>query len=181
MLERFIEEYADQGYQFAYRLCGNPEDARELVQETFYRLIHRWDQYDHSQPLDSWFVVILRNIYFDSQRKYDKRHVVSIDVPLNTAEGGTQTYADIIADAREEDLLDRMERLEKVEGVQAVLQSLSPEHRAVLDLSDIKGLKYAQIMKVLDCSLGTVRSRLCRARKAFRKAMLERSPEVMES
>jgi RNA polymerase sigma-70 factor, ECF subfamily len=181
MLERFIEDYAEQGFQFAFHLCGNVEDARELVQETFFRLIRKWDQYDHSQPLESWFVVILRNIYFDGTRKYDKKHFVSLDAPSGGEEGGSQAFSEIVADAREDDLLGALERQEKAEAVREALQSLSPEHRAILDLSDLQGLKYVEIMEVLDCSLGTVRSRLFRAREAFRKALLERSREVMES
>jgi RNA polymerase sigma-70 factor (ECF subfamily) len=181
MLERFIEDYADQAYQFAFALCGNVEDARELVQESFYRLIQKWDQYDPSQPLDSWFVVILRNIYFDGTRKYDKRHCVSLDAPAEGRDGDGDNFSELIADAREEDLLGRLERQEASESVQEVLRSLSPEHRAVLDLCDLQGLKYEEIKDVLDCSLNTVRSRLFRARAAFRKAMLERSREVMES
>lgn len=181
MLERFIEDYAEQGYQFAFHLCGNAEDARELVQEAFYRLIRKWDQYDHSQPLDSYFVIILRNLYFDGTRKYDKRHFVSLDAASGGEEGEGESFSELIADAREEDLLGRLERKETVEGVQAALRSLSPEHRAILELSDVQNLKYGQIMEVLDCSLGTVRSRLCRARKAFRKALLEQPREVLES
>ena len=64
-LERFIREYAERAFQFAFRLCGNAEQAKELTQEAFFRLIRKWDQYDPSQPLEGWFLTVLRNVYYD--------------------------------------------------------------------------------------------------------------------
>ena len=64
-LERFVREYADQGFQFAVRLCGNTEEAKELVQEAFYRVLRHWESYDPAQSLENWFLTILRNVYYD--------------------------------------------------------------------------------------------------------------------
>ncbi len=180
VLERFIGEYSEKAFQFAFHLCGNSEEAAELVQEAFFRVIRKWDQFDQGQPLENWFLTILRNVYYDDLRRYDRR-IISLDMPLSSEGAEGFTLGDNLPDAREEALLDRLERLEKVDGVQAAMAELTAEHRAILTLFDLQGKSYEQICVVLDCPLGTVRSRLARARGALRKALLERHEEVLES
>lgn len=176
-LERFIKDYSERGYRFAWRLSGNEEDAKELVQEAFLRAIKAWGQYDPAKPLEAWFLTILRHVYVDGIKRYERRNSVSLDASLSgEAEG--MTFADALPDVREEAMLSRLERREASEEVQAVLDALTPEHRAILTLCDMQGLSYEEICKVLDAPLGTVRSRINRARAAFKKKMLEDCREV---
>lgn len=176
-LERFIREYSERAYRFAWRLCGNPEEAKELVQEAFLRAIKAWDRYDPSKPLEAWFLTILRHVYLDGVRSYERRNGVSLDVPLSGQEEG-MTFADALPDSREEALLSRLERQEASREVHSVLEQLCAEHRAVLSLCDMQGLSYEEIGKVLNAPLGTVRSRINRARAAFKRKMLEQFREV---
>ena len=178
MIERFVEQYADKGYQFAFHLCGNPEDAKELVQEAFVRVIAKWETYNSEQPLENWFLSILRNLYFDGLRRYERRRAVSLDAPVPDHEG--ESFADLLVDTREEGLLGRLERQEASCQVQRALAALSPEHRAILTLIDVDGLGYEQVTEVLDCPLGTVRSRISRARDALKRALLTQGEEVLE-
>lgn len=178
-IEAFVEQFADKGYQFAYHLCGNPEDAKELVQEAFVRLMAKWESYDHEQPLENWFLSILRNVYFDGLRRYERRNAVPLDVPVPELSSG-ETFADVIADANEEPLLSRLERREAQETVQRALACLSREHRAILTMVDAEGLGYEEAAEVLDCPLGTIRSRISRARLAFKKALLAQAEGVTE-
>lgn len=177
MIEGFIRQYSERAYQFAYGLCGNAEDAKELVQEAFCRLIARWDQYDSSQPLENWFLTILRNLYYDSLKRYERRHGTSLDARFG-AEEDSPTLADTLADGRDEPFLAALERQEAAQRVRAVLAGLRPEHSAILALADMQALTYEEIAAVLDCPLGTVRSRLSRARAAFRRAMTQADSEV---
>lgn len=176
-LERFIKDYSERGYRFAWRLSGNEEDAKELVQEAFLRAIKAWDQYDSSKPLEAWFLTILRHVYVDGVKRYDRRNSVSLDAPLSGEMEG-MTFADALPDAREEAMLSRLERREASEEVQAVLAGLSLEHRTILTLCDMQGLSYEEICRVLDAPLGTVRSRINRARAAFKRRMMEAGREV---
>src|SRR5688572_4007653 len=98
MIERFIESYGERGYQFAYALCGNAEDAKELVQEAFTRLLRKRELYDESQPIENWFLGILRNVYYDSVKRYERKNVVSLDAELP---GSDATLGDTIADGRD--------------------------------------------------------------------------------
>ncbi len=174
MLDRFIADYSEKGYQFAFRLCGNAEEARELVQETFVRVMSKWDQYDPAQSLEGYFISILRNLYYDGLRRFDRRNLCSLDAP---PEADGAALSDRLADG-EEALLDRLERREAEEQVQTALKGLAAEQRAILELSDVQGLSYDQIAAVLDCPVGTVRSRLSRARRALREKLLTSSEVV---
>ncbi len=175
MLERFIREYSERGYQFAFHLCGSAETAQELLQEAFFRVVKKWGSYDPGLPIENWFLTILRHVYYDGLKRCEHRRAVSLDAPV---EEGELSFSEVVADRGEEDLLARLERQESAELVRGILDSLSPEHRAILALCDMQGLTYEEISAVLDCPLGTVRSRINRARLAFKKKMLERMSEV---
>lgn len=179
MIEQFIETFADRGYQFAYRLCGSAEEAKELVQESFYRVIRKWDQYDRTQPLESWFLTILRHVYYDSLRRSERRLGVSMDAPLQDPLTGEEVpLAEAVADPGEESALDRLTREETAAEVRSAIDALSLEHRAVLLLADLDGRNYEEISAVLDCPQGTVRSRLCRARAALKRELIARGSEA---
>jgi RNA polymerase sigma-70 factor (ECF subfamily) len=178
MIERFIECYAQRAFEFAYHLCANSEEAKELVQEAFFRALKRWRQYDPAQSLENWFLTILRHLYYDGLKRYERRHSVSLDAPWGDDDS---SLADRVCDRDEEALLERLERREAEEEVREVLASLGVEYRAILTLSDMQALSYEQISTILDCPLGTVRSRLSRARAAFRKAMLQRTEEGLRA
>jgi len=169
MLDGFVREYGDRAYQFAYRLCGNAEEAKELVQEAFYRLLRGWGHYDPSQALDGWFFTIMRNIFCDHRKRFESRNVVSLD-EKPAGSDGDQSYADILP-AEEERITDQLERKESVEWVRGALETLTLEHREILALCDMEGLSYEEISRVIDAPVGTVRSRVSRAREALRRAL----------
>jgi RNA polymerase sigma-70 factor (ECF subfamily) len=171
-LESFIRDSGDTAYKFAYNLSGNPEDAKELVQQALYRATRAWGRYDDNQPLKNWFLTILRNAFYDSKKRYELKHCVSLDQSLGEDEEGT-CYQDIIPDPRE-NLAGEFERREKVAAVKRALGRLSPQNKEILRLSDLDGMHYNDIARNLGIARGTVASRICRARQAFRK----QSPEL---
>lgn len=170
-LEKFVDEYGDHAYSFALSLCGNELDARELVQESFVRIFDRADRYDAAQSLESWYMTVMRNIFLDGRRRWERKYGVSLDAPID--EDGTLTVADAVADEREEALLDRLERAESAALVRKAIKTLVPDLRALLTMIDIQGMGYGEAAKVLDCPLNTVRSRLFRARAALRERLLQ--------
>ncbi|MFH1723568.1 MAG: RNA polymerase sigma factor [Elusimicrobiota bacterium] len=171
--EEFVRDYGERAFQFAYRLSGNVEEAKDLVQEAYYRVLRSWDRYDASRSLDAWFFRILRNVFLDSRKRYERRHAVSLDrSPEGVSEDGA-TYGDLLA-GDEEAVLDALERRESAGLVRETLDGLSHEHRAVLTLCDMEGLGYEEIARVLEVPVGTVRSRVSRARRAFRRRMAGR-------
>jgi RNA polymerase sigma-70 factor (ECF subfamily) len=177
-LERLVAEHSQQGYQFAYGLCGNREEAKELVQEAFYRVFRSWDRYDRAQPLESWFLTILRNVYIDVVKRCEHRCTIRLDAVLKQESEDGSTFAENLVDLNEEAVLDRLTRESEVVEVRRAMDSLTLEQKAILTLFDVEGLGYEQIAAALDCPLGTVRSRLSRARAALKSAILKSDQEV---
>jgi RNA polymerase sigma-70 factor (ECF subfamily) len=168
-LERFVDDYADAAYRFAYALCGNEPDARELVQGAFVRVFDKAALFDGTQSLEAWFKTVLKNMFLDGRRAWDRKHKVSLDAPI----GEGLTVADAVADPRDAAVGADLEREETAAGVRAALAGLPAESRAVLTLVDMEGLGYEETARRLGLPLGTVRSRLSRARAALRELALE--------
>ncbi len=165
-LERFIQDSSGRAFLATYRLAGNPEEAEELIQETLYRIVKGWDRYDPSRPLEGWFMTIMRHAFLDSRRRHSAKRNMSINLPLSD---GKTTCADL--PSGEEDILRRLERQETAEAVRRAVNSLGPEQKAVLILCDFKLLRHRDVARVLKLSLGTVRSRLFRARSMLRRSV----------
>ncbi len=166
--ESLVGEYGERAFQFAYRLTNNVEDARELVQEAFCRAFSRWESYDRALPIQNWFFAILRHVFLDGLKRFDASNLLSLDEP---EEESKEDYAEILED-RSDRLLETLEREESGRKVREALLRLSREHRAVLMLADVEGMSYEDIAKVLHCPVGTVRSRVSRARNALKKRLV---------
>ena len=167
--EALIDANANKAYCFAMGLCGNEEDAKELVQEGFAKAMDRIGTHDPTQPFEAWFLTVLKNLYLDGSKKYEKRHGQSLDAPID--ESGL-TVADGISDIREMSLLDRLERQENSKLVRRAMRALTPDARAVLLMIDLEGLGYEEAAVVMGCPLNTLRSRIVRARTALKERLL---------
>ena len=177
-MERLVDQYSERGYQFAFGLCGNSEESKELVQEAFYRVFRSWSRVDRTQPLECLFLTILRNVYVDSVKRSEHRHGVGLDTVLRPEHEDGATLAETLADPKEEAVLERLTRESQLVQLRRAFGGLSVEHKAILNLFDVDGLGYDQIAVALDCPLGTVRSRLSRARAALKSAILKSDQEV---
>lgn len=172
--DALIDANANKAYCFAMGLCGNEDDAKELVQEAFAKAMNRIGTHDPSLPFEAWFLTVMKHLYLDGTRKYEKRYGQSLDKPID--ESGL-TVADGVADIREMSLLDRLEREESSKLVRRAMRSLTPDARAVLLMIDLEGLSYEQTAAVMGCPLNTLRSRIVRARAALRERLM--AMEVM--
>lgn len=164
--EDFVKRYAERAFASAYRLCGSAEDARELVQEGFLRLLRHWDEVDIAE-VENYFFRVLRNAAVDRRRGAERRREVSIDDAPTSWEGG---WAETVADGAGT-ALDALEKGERDRAVRRALDALPREQRAALVLTDMEGRSYEAVAAILEVPLGTVRSRLARARLAFRRAL----------
>jgi len=171
MLERLIGEYSDKGFRFAFRLCGNSDEAKDLLQDAFLRVFQKWNRYDVTQPFSNYFLTILRHIYCDHLKR-QRVATLSLDAPMQKGESPA-ALGEMVAD-REEPILDRLMRQETTRTVGKCLREISPEHRVILTLCDMEGLSYEAIAVVLDCPVGTVKSRICRARTALKEKLIAR-------
>lgn len=167
--DALIDANANRAYCFAFGLCGNEQDAKELVQEAFTKAMDRIGSHDPSQPFEAWFLTILKHLYVDGTRKYEKRNGQSLDVPIDAS---GLTVSDGIADVREMSMLDRLEREESSKLVRRAMRSLTPDARAALLMIDLEGLSYEQAAAAMGCPLNTLRSRIIRARAALKERLL---------
>ena len=157
--------YVDALHNLARYLTGNETDAEDLVQETYARALRAEHQFTPGTNLKAWLFRILRNTFLSLYRR--QRH--------NPTVGGLDTVdADAQGSASEPWLLGDIEldRLRKLvaEEIEAALMTLSEEARTVI-LLDLEGLTELEVADVVGCPVGTVKSRLARARAALRRRL----------
>ena len=167
--------YQDRLYNAVLRLVGDREEARELTQEAFMRGLMKIDSFRAEASPYTWLFRIAVNLAISHLRKSHRFRVFSLDRPAGSGNG---RYA---SDDQASGLLDRVarddadaappDRMEKRERDQAVLSALGrldAEYRAVLVMRDVEGFDYQQMADILGLPLGTLKSRLFRARMALR-------------
>lgn len=166
--EQIVRRYENKVYNIAYRFIGNHADASDLAQEAFLRIYQALPGFRSDASLMTWIYRITSNVCRDEIRRQQRAHVIYIDSgpgennPFNinqlTCQGPTP-----------EEVVEQHEfnRL-----VQKCLNELTEEHRLILIAREMQDLSYEEIAEVLQCSLGTVKSRLSRARHAFKEKYL---------
>jgi len=155
--------YADALYNLARHLTGNATDADDLLQETFARALGAADGFVPTGTLRAWLFRILRNTFIDGYRR--RRH--------DPARPGMD--ADATEDAAEMPREDfDSDQLRAVVGteIEQALQALTEDARAVI-LLDLEGMTAVEVAEVMGCAVGTVKSRLTRARAALRSRLQE--------
>jgi RNA polymerase sigma-70 factor, ECF subfamily len=158
--------HADALYNLARHLTRNAADAEDLVQETYARAVRAWGERDRGASLAAWLFRILRNAWLDRWRR-DRRS------PLPAEDDALEAPADDAADGwlRNDLELERMRGLIG-EEIETALASLSDDGRTVV-LLDLEGFTETEVAHVLGCAVGTVKSRLARARAALRTKLAE--------
>jgi RNA polymerase sigma-70 factor (ECF subfamily) len=155
-LERAIEQYGRATYKFAYGLTGNDADASDLTQEAFIRVFRAWQSFKPGTSFLSWIYRIETNLYRDELRRR-KGRVFRGAVP-ERAVAPIEDYVEAHLS----------------EPVSIALAGLTQAQRKIVLLADVDGYSYREIGLIVGCTVGSVRSRLHRARGLLRK-LLNRS------
>lgn len=170
--EGFVEEalpWLDAVYRFALRLAeGNRDAAEDLVQETFLRAHRHWDRYQRGTRAKSWLFTICRNTFLHSKELARTRR----ERPVSDLDARVEALAAASAFGKPSPDPERtfFDGLIDEEVVQAI-DELPEEFKEVLVLSDLGDLKYVEIAEVLDIPVGTVKSRLFRARRLLQERL----------
>ncbi|MCC6240310.1 MAG: sigma-70 family RNA polymerase sigma factor [Phycisphaerales bacterium] len=152
--EALALEQIDLLYRVARRLARDPHRAEDLVQETYVRAIGAWESFDlQAHGIKPWLLRILHNLHY-SQSLRDRRHPVAVEPDHLDAASAVESTA---LDQFDPDLLDQ--------NVASALNDLPGEYQNVLMLWAIDGLSYKEIALAVDIPIGTVMSRLHRARQ----------------
>jgi RNA polymerase sigma-70 factor, ECF subfamily len=159
-----VRRYQDRLYNTVFRLVGNAEDAYDVVQDAFLNAYLSLESFKGDSLFFTWLYRIAVNTAITLKRK--QRVVIS----LHAGRGGENAIDP--ADPSEATEPGRgLEQAEQEQRIQAALNRLSPEHRAVLILKDMEGQKYEEMAEILQVPIGTIRSRLHRARTELREVL----------
>ena len=166
-----VTRYQDRLYNTVFRLVDNAEDARDVVQEAFLSAYQSLGSFKGDSLFFTWLYRIAINSAISMKRK--QRSVLRLTSGL---ESGTLSEP---ADPSEATQPGRaLEMAEDERRVHQALARLSAEHRTVLVLKDMEGRKYEEMAELLEVPIGTVRSRLHRARLELREILLQTEKEV---
>ncbi len=167
---QLVEAYEKRVFNLAYRMVGNREDAADLAQEALVRAYKAMRRFREQAQFSTWLYRIVVNVCLDHQRSKLRHPTVSLDEPVAGDDGNIprQIEADVLDPSAE------YERIETQQTVHRAIGRLAEDHRTVVVLRDIQGMAYEEIADVLGIALGTVKSRLNRARMAL-KDELQRS------
>jgi RNA polymerase sigma-70 factor (ECF subfamily) len=159
-----VRRYQDRLYNTVYRLVGNAEDARDVVQDAFLNAYQSLDSFKGDAQFFTW----LYRIAFNTAVSLKRKQRVILRIESGPGAGGAQEPVDPSESSQPGHAL---EQAEEERRLHEAIQRLSTEHRAVLILKDLEGLKYEEMAEALQVPVGTIRSRLHRARVELRELL----------
>ena len=176
--EHLVRKYQDRVFNACWRITGHLEDARDLTQEAFLTAFKEIARLRHQSGFYTWVFRIAVNLALSHRRKAQRRRTVSLDQTLGGEGTQAAELARLAGSNPGTDPAKAASDAELQGMVAGALQTLDADHRSVVVLRDIEGFDYREIGEILDLPVGTVKSRLFRARMALRQAILPaQSPE----
>ncbi|MHC4647818.1 MAG: sigma-70 family RNA polymerase sigma factor [Planctomycetota bacterium] len=171
-MERLILKYQNRIYNVILKMCGNRDDAAELTQETFVKIIENIGRFESRSGFYTWAFRIAVNLTLNHCQRGARQSHASLDAD-NDRDGrqANATLRQYLSDDSSPDPAQVAQNNELCRLVEKALTRLDESHRTVIILRDIEGMNYAQIAKVLKVELGTVKSRLSRARGSLREIL----------
>jgi len=172
---QLVKTHYENAYKKAYSLTHHKEDAEDLVQETFLRAFRFFDSYDPKVPFEAWLCKIMRNAWIDEYRKSPKykNPIISfknIDETIKNDDG--EVSYEIPDNSTNPEVIVEREELKKI--AKKALDELKPEFRKVLILADVEDKSYEEIAEITKTNIGTVRSRIHRARNIIKDKIKSR-------
>jgi RNA polymerase sigma-70 factor (ECF subfamily) len=167
--EELVSQYQSKVYALAYRYMGNEEDAYDMAQEAFIKAFRSLRSFKGKSSFSTWLYRVTTNVCLDELRKRKRRIVpLSLDEPLATREGD-EVEKEIADNSPGPDIM--YEQKEFSQYIQELLNEMKPDQKTAIVLRDVMGLSYEEISEVMNCSMGTVKSRISRARDVLRKKL----------
>ena len=164
--EQLLLAHQKSVYNLCLRMAGNPDDALDLSQEAFIRAWRALGQYQFDAAFSTWLFRLTSNICIDFLRKQKRQQHMSLTVTDDDEPGEEFTVPDPAPGPEEQAVHN-----ERRQAVARAMAALPEDYRAVMQLRAVEALSYEQIAEILDIKVGTVKSRLARARAQLRKIL----------
>ena len=159
-----VERYQTRLLNFIYRTIGDRDRAEDLVQEVFIRVYRHLHRFDRSKKFSTWAYTIASNLAKNELRNRSRNPLVLFQTMQGASDDEDRPLQFEDSTARPDDMYRKRHLRELVEDTVA---QLPEHHRQVFVLRELEGKSYEEIAEITDCNLGTVKSRLNRARTAF--------------
>lgn len=168
IFEREFLPHINAMYNFGYRLTLERDDAKDLVQDTYFKAYRFIESFQRGTNAKAWLFRILKNSFINDYRKKTKEPSKVDYQEVETYYNSDDVHRQITPDLRVDSLKDMIG-----DEISNALNSLDVDFRTVIILCDLEGFKYEEMAKILDIPIGTVRSRLHRARQMLKEKLSE--------
>jgi len=156
-----------RAYNLAYRLTGNAADAEDVTQDAYVRAWHNFDSYDATRSFEGWLFRIITNRVIDLRRRQKRVPMYSLDTPVQADDDGQPLSHEFAAPDSDPEQIVIEPIME--ERLQQALAALPTDYRVAILLCDVEQRSYQEIADEMHCAIGTVRSRIHRARVMLRR------------
>jgi RNA polymerase sigma-70 factor (ECF subfamily) len=166
--EQLALVHLDAIYRAALRFCRDPAEAEDLTQDVFFRAYRAFHQFERGTNCRAWLFKILKNAFINRERSMSHtRASISLDDPKTGAEGWVEEAGALASEGPEERLLNKITGAK----IKQAVDELPENFRRIFILSEVEGFTYKEISRIEDCPLGTVMSRLYRARRMLQSLL----------
>jgi len=164
--ETLVRPHFDRLYRLAWRLAGSKAEAEDLFQELLIKAYGKIDELAKIEQPGPWLSRVMYNLFIDEQRRFTRHRMRTVD----EGQLGTDGLDNFAGDA---DPVADNQRIERIQRLDEALAKLSDEHRIVVLLHDTEGYKLDEIQELTGTPVGTIKSRLHRARARLREILTE--------
>src|SRR5436305_8373740 len=162
-----IRKHGKRAYQYAFRLTSNPEEAGDVVADAFVRVYSALHNFKGQSAFTTWLYRILTNCFLDMRKREKSRPTTSLEAALVTEEGDLERQVEDDAPSPHQEA----EKSERERAVEKAVGQLPEYQRAMITMYHVENLSYEEIAEALDLPIGTVKSRLNRARLSLRELL----------
>lgn len=177
-LGQLLERHQDRLFNIALRMVSNRDDAAEVTQDAMLKIIQHIDTFRSEAQITTWMTRIVMNQAITRLRRRKRRDHASLDSTRSNAPASDQAspLKKVLQDHREHEPAQHVQASEMIDQLLSAIDRLDTDFRAVLVLRDLEEMDYQQIADTLEIKVGTVKSRLFRARLALRQEMQKITP-----
>jgi len=172
--ERDALVFMDQLYAAALRYTKNPEDARDLVQDTYLKAFNSFHQFEEGTNLRAWLYRVLTTTFINTYRKDQRRPQLASGELEDWQLAEAQSHTSDLGKSAEAEALENLPDSD----IKRALQEIPEEFRIAVYLADVEGFYYKEIAGIVDVPAGTVMSRLHRGRKLLREKLADYAKEL---